>query len=63
MNINKKENRKQFGIKVKAHMRSSVSSRFKDDIIIHENKDYKEVNMTDALRKIAGSKLIKKKEK
>jgi len=44
-------------------MRSSVSSRFKDDIIIQEHKDYKEVNMTDALRKIAGSKLIKKKEK
>ena len=61
MELNKKEDKKQFEIRTNTRTRNSL--RFNDDAIIQENKDYKKVNMTNILKKIANSKSSKKKEK
>lgn len=61
MKLNKKEDKKQFEIRTNTRTRNSL--RFNDDAIIQENEDYKKVNMTNILKKIANSKSSKKKEK
>lgn len=61
MKLNKKEDKKQFEIRTNTRTRNSL--RFKDDAIIQENEDYKKVNMTNILKKIANSKSSEKKEK
>lgn len=54
MKLNKKEDKKQFEIRTNTRTRNSL--RFNDDAIIQENEDYKKVNMTNILKKIANSK-------
>lgn len=63
MKLNKKEYQKRMEIPVKVYKRDLSSSRFDEDMIIQETEDYKKVNMTNILKKIANSKSSKKKEK
>nr|WP_129730093.1 hypothetical protein [Parabacteroides goldsteinii] len=61
MKSNKKEDKKQ---DKRLYARFDNMSLLKeDDMIIEENKDHKQVNMTDAFKKLLGIKSTKKKEK
>lgn len=48
---------------IKAHLSKGYFIPDEDDMIIQENENYKEVNMTSSLKKLLGFKSTKKKEK
>lgn len=59
MKSNKKEDKKQY-----RRLYSKLDGMLfeEDDMIIEENKDHKQVNMTDAFKKLLGIKSTKKKK-